>query len=349
MKIFCAGARAHGTQIDRIEAGFVQFGHEITLHVSEVDFVVLDNVPHIQNEEQIGVTPYMGYLRLSQETKDKIASFYRQTQSLERTARQFKICAETAKRILLEQGVGLNPRSRGIGNTRYEIRYDFFDKIDSHAKAYFLGFLWADGHNERDRTGTRCNVTIQLQERDEHILKYFRDLLYPKRDKPLYYRVRKSASNMWKLSIRTKSISDALLRLGMVGNKTVESHLPPISDEFMGSFMLGYFDGDGCIYLSKTRGHKRVKDYTAIGVNIDIISNHVVIDEMCEWFRGKGLEFKTKRHRNPHYRHMYVCSYSDARKFYELVYAKQDVSLVRKRNLFLEYLGFKEDTNVIAA
>lgn len=39
MKIFCAGSRFWGSQVDRIEQGFAQLGHEITPHVHEASLI----------------------------------------------------------------------------------------------------------------------------------------------------------------------------------------------------------------------------------------------------------------------------------------------------------------------
>jgi glycosyltransferase involved in cell wall biosynthesis len=44
VKVHCVGARGQSTQIERIEAGFVQLGHEITPHVSEGDIVYSNNL-----------------------------------------------------------------------------------------------------------------------------------------------------------------------------------------------------------------------------------------------------------------------------------------------------------------
>jgi glycosyltransferase involved in cell wall biosynthesis len=44
VKVYCEGARCAGGQVDRVEAGFVQLGHQITPHVSDAALVYSNNL-----------------------------------------------------------------------------------------------------------------------------------------------------------------------------------------------------------------------------------------------------------------------------------------------------------------
>ncbi len=46
MKVHCVGSRFFGGQVDRIERGFVQLGHELTPHISEADLVYVNDPSH---------------------------------------------------------------------------------------------------------------------------------------------------------------------------------------------------------------------------------------------------------------------------------------------------------------
>lgn len=269
---------------------------------------------------------------------------YRECRSFRRLGLKYGCDHHAIKRILQEAGADVTlARPTGNGNTKYRVRYDYFATIDSHEKAYILGFLWADGHNER-REG-KCDVRMALHEKDFYILEYMRDCLYPDRDKPVYRRLKKRQGV---LSIRTKAISDDLARLGMLSQKTVESHLPSISDNYMPSFMLGYFDGDGCVYLQrrKTRGRRYGSEerYTNMAASVDIISNRFIVEEIAKWFGARGVKFKSKvlRGRNPHYPHIYICSFADVKRFYDIIYQHQKVFLTRKRERFDTFFRYKQ-------
>lgn len=275
--------------------------------------------------------------------EDDLVQAYQADRSITKLSRQTGHARKTIRRILHRHGVDVSHVSpTGNGNTRYAIHYDYFSTIDSHEKAYVLGLLWADGHNAR--VGSKCEVRLALHQHDFYILEYIRDLIYPRGDKPVYVRAKKRQGV---LSIRTKSISDDLARLGMVGNKTRESHLPLIDDRFMPSFMLGYFDGDGCIYLQrrKTRGTRygQGERYTSMCASVDIISNRFITDEIVQWFAQRGVTFRSKvlKGRNPHYPHIYICGYDSVKRFYDIVYAHQKTFLRRKHERFVAYFRYK--------
>ena len=50
-----------------------------------------------------------------------------------------------------------------------KINKNFFNKIDTEEKAYFLGFLYADGYNNTDRN----SVALSLKEDDKEILEKY--------------------------------------------------------------------------------------------------------------------------------------------------------------------------------
>lgn len=149
-------------------------------------------------------------------------------------------------------------RTLSEAQRRYKVKEDFFDVIDTQEKAYFLGFLYADGcNNVRNNT-----VTIGLQERDKEILEKLRDLISP--DRPLYYfdrsrdRKRKgfeNSQNVYALTICNKHISNRLAELGCGQAKTHTLTFPEWLDKnLIRHFIRGYFDGDGgiCIPILKS-------------------------------------------------------------------------------------------------
>lgn len=106
------------------------------------------------------------------------------------------------------------------------------------------------------------------------------------------------------------------------------------------SFMLGYFDGDGCVYLQK-RFTGKPRKITNMNAVVDIVSNRFIISEMVAYFRRVGIVFKTKVLDNPHYPHMYICSTKNIRAFYDHVYAHYSYFLKRKHDRFLEFFHYK--------
>jgi len=135
---------------------------------------------------------------------------------------------------------------------KFSLNEDYFKSIDTPNKAYFLGFLYADGcmHNNE-----RC-FSIKLQERDKYILDLFCSEL--KTDKPLNFvkKRKESHQNMINLRIHSKKMALDLIKLGMTPRKSLTLKFPTseqVPNEFLPHFIRGYFDGDGSVMIPKKK------------------------------------------------------------------------------------------------
>ena len=130
----------------------------------------------------------------------------------------------------------------------YPLNENYFDVIDCEEKAYFLGFLYADGCNH---TKKGC-VTLTLQEKDKEILTSLSKLLQP--TKPLQQLKNSSGfktnQSAYRLVLASKRISEKLVTLGCTGGKTMTLQFPTedqVPKELQRHFIRGYFDGDGYV------------------------------------------------------------------------------------------------------
>lgn len=141
--------------------------------------------------------------------------------------------------------------------TNYSFDENYFDEIDSDEKAYWLGFLMADGYittkrpnkgNENQSFG--CTLSVK----DITHLEKFRDSL--KSNHPIHI-YKKNNSNFergqdtCRLLIGNQHTVDSLKKLGIVENKTFFCKMPNIKEEYKLSFIRGYSDGDGSLYIDK--------------------------------------------------------------------------------------------------
>ena len=131
--------------------------------------------------------------------------------------------------------------------TRSLFNENYFEKIDSFDKAYFLGLLMADGCNYKE------GFTLSLQERDYEIIELFKKYIkftgkinYRKHTNPKY-------QNICRIKIHSKVISEQLSKLNVIPNKSLSCKFPNIPEEFHSHFIRGVFDGDGSIstYIQK--------------------------------------------------------------------------------------------------
>ena len=56
---------------------------------------------------------------------------------------------------------------------QYKANFNFFDKIDDPKKAYWLGFIYADGGVSINLKNNSCELAIKLQASDANHLKKF--------------------------------------------------------------------------------------------------------------------------------------------------------------------------------
>ena len=133
---------------------------------------------------------------------------------------------------------------------KYQINENFFDSIDSEEKAYFLGFLFADGCNNE----IRGNIRLSLKHTDVSVLNTLKSFIYPNFDKPLGVSRKDNCNDSIYLDMTNKYMSSTLARLGMIQNKTLKLKFPNIDSTLHSHFIRGYIDGDGCISYFMLRG-----------------------------------------------------------------------------------------------
>lgn len=133
-----------------------------------------------------------------------------------------------------------NATARPAGARRTHTCNDaFFDSIDHEAKAYWLGFIGADGcvHGAN-------RFSMDLQRRDHEHLERFCKALQASNPVKKYM-----SSNGWPISaltITSRTLVESLNANGIVKRKTFKLEWPNhIRDDLLKHYLRGYFDGDG--------------------------------------------------------------------------------------------------------
>lgn len=125
---------------------------------------------------------------------------------------------------------------------------NIFETIDTHLKAYWLGFIYADGYNNE----TKGELEIDLKDSDsEHLLK----LLKLVEAKNIVIKNKKIKLNnkifyASRIFLSSRKLSNDLKKLGCTQNKSLKIKFinnTLLSKEFIPSFIAGYFDGDGSV------------------------------------------------------------------------------------------------------
>lgn len=132
----------------------------------------------------------------------------------------------------------------------YRLDSAFFDCIDTEAKAYWLGFITADGCIG---TGHHVNrLSVKLMQSDAgHLEKLKTDLVA---EHPIHRAPRRGvAGASAAVFLSSRPLVQALAQLGVTSRKsgTVRPWRGP--DELMRHYWRGMFDGDGCLSRASAR------------------------------------------------------------------------------------------------
>jgi hypothetical protein len=131
--------------------------------------------------------------------------------------------------------------NRNNPNTKYHNLDDnFFEQINTDAKAYLLGWIASDGH-----IGRR-GFKIAIHQKDIETLEIFQNLIC--KDIPIK-QFTTPTSKLCSFEVNSQKISKDLCTLLKIspGKKDATVCLPDLRDDLKWSFLRGYFDGDGSV------------------------------------------------------------------------------------------------------
>lgn len=139
-----------------------------------------------------------------------------------------------------------------IQKNRLPRNSDYFESINSRAKAYWLGIMYSDGCVCKRKNG-KYSVSLEMVDR-EHVEK-FRDAL-DAIDHKISIMNHKNFTNAklsYSIHIYDKKMAKDLIDLGCVPRKSLNlSSIPNIPQEFIYDFIRGFVDGDGCLCHNKS-------------------------------------------------------------------------------------------------
>lgn len=150
---------------------------------------------------------------------------------------------------------GIKIRSNREQALKYSVNENYFDNIDSHNKAYILGFLYADGFIQNARKHSSRKLGISIQEKDKKLLEDINKELESTYSIK-HYNVSggyKIGTPYVRLIISSPNLCEKVIEKGCLEHKTENLFFPTkeqVSYDLLPSFLRGYFDGDGSVYCS---------------------------------------------------------------------------------------------------
>ncbi len=199
----------------------------------------------------------------------------------------------------------------------YERNSKVFEKIDSEEKAYWLGFLYADGYVDPERG----EITLGLAEQDkEHIIKFqnFLETNVPYKDK-----INNQGKPYRYFRIYDRQICSDLEKQGLYRKKSLTLQPKMIMpNELLIHWSRGLFDGDGSIYPQKNGAN-------SIRYRINLIGTEDILNFVMNlWQINKKLD------RNRSVPKFVVAGKREVNKILHLLYDDATIYLDRKYELF---------------
>lgn len=223
-----------------------------------------------------------------------------------------------------------------------KINVDYFKIIDTPSKAYFLGFIAADGHIAVEKY--RTTLQIGIKKTDIEILEYFNSDIgseYSIVESKSYKN--NTYSEICSLHISNQEFTNNLINQGVTSEKSKTIKFPStISDNLMCHYIRGLIDGDG--------GWHYVNNKKGIGLSF-CSSVKSFVEEFQSFLSSKlgisKLKIITKTKNNSCFSIKY-CKQSDILKLYHYLYNNKGPFLKRKHKrvaLHLQNKNLIEKTN----
>lgn len=266
--------------------------------------------------------------KCSKEIKEKIVEDYLNNKSLRQIEQDYDVSRATVSKYLEKHGI---KNQKGNHYRKYFHDFNYFEVIDSEEKAYWLGFMFADGYIvDFSNTYGEDSFGISISKKDYSLLEKFKKSIQATNPIKEYNR-KGPGENLIRLLMTSQKTVNDLINHGCVKQKSLILKPPSgIPNDLIRHFIRGFFDGDGCItksYLSK------IKKYI---YSVQITSTL----EMVSWIKEKtmmGSIVKEKRRDKTYYYEL--GGNIQLIKFYHYLYDDSTIYLDRKYEKFKELLN----------
>jgi len=229
---------------------------------------------------------------------------------------KYGIKYDTISKNIRKLGAITNPHGKIYMNST------IFEKIDTEEKAYWLGFLYADGTVYK--TGKNYyRFELGLAEKDLIHIEKFKKFVSSKHD--IKYRFK---TKSFRIAFNDPQFTKNLIDLGCVPNKSLILTFPTeeqVPLELQKHFIRGYFDGDG--YLSKPPK----------GLTISLLGTNEFLNSILPYlFNNLDINKKCLKKDKRHLSNTYYFDLTgdNARCFLKHIYEDSNIFLNRKKELF---------------
>lgn len=258
----------------------------------------------------------------SKEDPSRIVSLYKSGLSSRQVSEALGDLSNLGQRTISRKlkKMGIERRTISEACRKYKVNHNFFEIIDTEEKAYWLGFIAADGCLSH-----KCTLKLKLCLKDKKLIEIFKEHI--EATYPLYYRSSKLNGKVYyniALKLSSEKIYNDLIDKGITPRKSLTLKPPKnVPEHLIHHWIRGYFDGDGCVHVEK-RGKLRVSILGTKEV-LGFILKQTKLNQRIETTKSKTFRFRTS-------------GLKKGLQFYHYIYNDATIYLERKKEKFEEYI-----------
>ena len=188
---------------------------------------------------------------------------------------------------------------------------DFFDIINTEEKAYFLGWIMADGciSIENGQYSLKLHISYNDKELIDNFLKVIESTNKTKY-KP------ENGNGSYYVSLTSVHMVKSLIKLGVKPQKSGHEIIPDIPENLISHFIRGYFDGDG---ITDVKQHRS-----------GFISSYEVIDQIDSKLNINKKNLIQKHSKSVIDVYYILYGKNDSKKLFDYMYKNATIYLKRK-------------------
>lgn len=270
--------------------------------------------------------------KINQELENNIIKDYQDGLSMDKIAAKYSINRKTVAAALKRNNI--QARTNKINSRKYIHDFDYFEIIDTEEKAYWLGFIYADGYISihKNKGYTEYKLGIAISTEDINHLEKFKQCINASNPISIYTTSGYSTSEYCRILLTSEKTVKDLINKGVLEHKSNILKFPTkeqVPDHLLHHFIRGYFDGDGCITSYTCSGYERYKT-SFIGTFDFLNSINNIID--TKYSIKIPQLFKRKESQE-----VYSLEYSSNKRskiLYNFMYENATIYLERKYNKY---------------
>lgn len=181
-----------------------------------------------------------------------IQKYTQENYTLKQLGREFGCSYGSIRNLLNQHGISSRGNKQGYPRDSF-----YFNQIDTPAKAYWLGLLYADGCVSSDSS----KHELELGLKDEEHVKKFKEALgaYNHKITTVTDKRWSQICYIYHFSIKDKQLYNDLIKWGCTPNKSLTlGKIPNIPRDYISHFIRGYFDGDGSLHWVNSTNNYRI-------------------------------------------------------------------------------------------